>query len=35
MTVEKSAMGVIDTIEADQPAGEPRFVDYKNQTIPW
>jgi NAD(P)-dependent dehydrogenase (short-subunit alcohol dehydrogenase family) len=35
LTVEESVIGVIDTIEADQPAGEVRFVDYRNQTIPW
>jgi NAD(P)-dependent dehydrogenase (short-subunit alcohol dehydrogenase family) len=35
MTVEESVSGVVDTIEADQPIGELRFVDYQNQTIPW
>jgi NAD(P)-dependent dehydrogenase (short-subunit alcohol dehydrogenase family) len=35
ISVKESVIGVVDTIEADQPAGELRFVDYKNQTIPW
>jgi RecB family exonuclease len=35
MTVEESVIGVVDTIEADHAIGELRFVDYKNQTIPW
>ena len=35
MTVEESVTGVIDTIEADHAIGELRFVDYRNQTIPW
>jgi NAD(P)-dependent dehydrogenase (short-subunit alcohol dehydrogenase family) len=34
-TVEESVIGVVDTIEADHAIGELRFVDYKNQTIPW
>jgi hypothetical protein len=35
MTVEESVTGAVDTIEADHAIGELRFVDYKNQTIPW
>jgi NAD(P)-dependent dehydrogenase (short-subunit alcohol dehydrogenase family) len=35
LTVEESVTGVVDTIEADHAIGELRFVDYKNQTIPW
>jgi NAD(P)-dependent dehydrogenase (short-subunit alcohol dehydrogenase family) len=35
MSVEESVIGVVDTIEADQPIGELRFVDYRNQAIPW
>jgi len=35
MTVEESVIGVVDTIQADHAIGELRFVDYKNQTIPW
>ena len=35
MTVEESAIGVVDTNEANRAIGELRFVDYKNQTIPW
>ena len=33
--VEQSAIGVVDTIEANRPIGELRFVDYNNETIPW
>ena len=35
LTVEESVTGVVDTIEADHAIGELRFVDYKNQAIPW
>jgi NAD(P)-dependent dehydrogenase (short-subunit alcohol dehydrogenase family) len=35
ITVEESAIGVLDTIETDQAIGELRFIDNKNQTIPW
>jgi len=35
MTVEESVIGVVDTIQSDHAIGELRFVDYKNQTIPW
>jgi NAD(P)-dependent dehydrogenase (short-subunit alcohol dehydrogenase family) len=35
ITVKESVIGVVDTIEAGQPIGELRFVDYTNQTIPW
>jgi hypothetical protein len=35
MTVEESVTGAVDTIEADHAIGGLRFVDYKNQTIPW
>jgi NAD(P)-dependent dehydrogenase (short-subunit alcohol dehydrogenase family) len=35
ITVEESVIGVVDTLEADHAIGELRFVDYKNQTIPW
>jgi hypothetical protein len=35
LTVEQSVTGVVDTIQSDHAIGELRFVDYKNQTIPW
>jgi NAD(P)-dependent dehydrogenase (short-subunit alcohol dehydrogenase family) len=35
LTVEESVTGVVDTIQSDHAIGELRFVDYKNQTIPW
>ena len=34
-TVEQSAPGVIDTIDANQATGELRYVDYQNETVPW
>ena len=35
MTVEDSVIRVVDTIEAGHAIGELRFIDYKNQAIPW
>ena len=34
-TVEQSASGLIDTIDANHTTGELRYVDYQNETVPW
>ena len=34
-TVQQSATGVIDTIDANHATGELRYVDYQNETVPW
>jgi NAD(P)-dependent dehydrogenase (short-subunit alcohol dehydrogenase family) len=34
-TVEQSVAGLIATIDANQVPGELRFVDYRNETVPW
>jgi hypothetical protein len=35
LTVEQSAAGVVDTIEANHGVAGLRYVDYKNETLPW